>query len=174
MRKLFFLLMLFFSAAAVQAQSKIENLKVVWPEEYKWKVGSSQENEASHFMELIPEKESLDNWTIIGTMLSLKNVSNIPMDKAMNLFYSKTKNTAPGAKLTLIEKKDGIKNSWILFKVEVEKYLNNSKPESQVYYIVQGDATLYVNIVGVKEKTISKSFEEKWSKIFKSSQLVLE
>lgn len=174
MRKLSFLLLLVLSSAAMQAQNKMENLKVIWPEEYKWKVGSNQENEASHFMELIPEKESLDNWTIIGTMLSLKNVTNIPMDKAMNLFYSKTKDTAPEAKLTLIEKKEGIKNSWILFKVEVEKYLNDPKPESQVYYIVQGDATLYVNIVGVKEKSISKSFEEKWGKVFKSSQIVFE
>ncbi|MGH2665992.1 hypothetical protein [Flavobacterium sp.] len=174
MKKIAILLLLILSSASIQAQNKSENLKVIWPEEYKWKVGANQESEASHFTELIPEKETLDNWTIIGTMMSLKNVTNIPMDKAMNLFYSKTKNTAPEAKLTLIEKNEGGKNSWILFKVEAPKYLNGSNPESQVYYIIQGNSSLYVSIVGIKEKTISKSFEEKWGKIFKSSQIVLE
>lgn len=162
------------SAVSMYSQDKIENLKVNWPEEYKWKIGTNQEDETMHTIELVPEKETVDNWTIIGTMMSLKNVKGIPMDKAMNLFFEQTKAGAPDAKLTFIEKNEAGKNHWILFKVEVEKYLDDPNPESQVYYIIQGDSSLYVNLVGVKEKKISKAFETKWCKIFKASEIVFQ
>lgn len=174
MKKSFFAVLFFLSALSIYSQTKIENLKVNWPEEYKWKIGSNQEDETMHMIELVPEKETIDNWTIIGTMMSLKNVTGIPMDKAMNLFFEQTKSEAPDAKLTFIEKNEAGKNHWILFKVEVEKYLDDPNPESQVYYIIQGDSSLYVNLVGIKEKKISKAFETKWSKIFKASEIVFQ
>ncbi|MDI9310153.1 MAG: hypothetical protein QM535_08055 [Limnohabitans sp.] len=159
---------------SVFSQGKIENLKVNWPEEFKWKVANNQEDEKVHFVELIPEKESLDKWTIIGTMMSLKGVKNLSMDVAVNLYYEQTKKEAPDAKLTIIEKNENSNHKWVLFKIEVEKYVDDPNPESQVYYIIQGDSSLYVNLVGIKQKTISKAFEEKWSKVFKSSELIYQ
>ncbi len=44
------------SFVSLKAQQKGENLKIVWPEEYKWKVGSNQENEQMHLMELVRGK----------------------------------------------------------------------------------------------------------------------
>lgn len=172
MKKSLVLFVLFFSALSLFAQDKIENLKVNWPEEYKWKIGSNQEDETVHFVELVPGNESVEKWTIIGTMMSLKKVTNMPMDKAVELFLAQTKTNAPDAKLTVFEKNETAKNHYVLFKIEVEKYLDDPNPESQVYYIIQGDSSLYVNIVGIKEKKISKSFEEKWIKVFKSSEIV--
>lgn len=156
------------------SQKKKENLKVNWPEEYKWKIANDQENETVHFVEVVPEKESLQNWSIIGTMMSLKNVRDMRMDKAAELFYSQTKQNAPEAKLTILEKNEEGKYPWILFKIEVQKYLDDIEPESQVYYITQGESSLYVNLVGIKEKKISNKFAEKWSKIFKSSEMVFQ
>lgn len=173
MKKTYTLLFIL-STIAIYSQNKIENLKVNWPEEYKWKIGSDQENESAHFIEVVPGNESIDKWTIIGTMISMKNVTNMPMDKAMDLFYQQTKTNAPEAKVTLIEKNETAKNHWILFKIEVAKYLDDPNPESQVYYIIQGDSSLYVNLVGIKEKKISKDFEEKWSKVFKASEIVIQ
>jgi len=173
-KKQLLVLVLFVSSLSVFSQNKIENLMVHWPEEYKWKIGTNQEDEIIHFMELVPEKESIENWTIIGTMMSLKNVTGMPMDKAMNFFFDQTKTNAPEAKLTLIEKNETEKNHWVLFKVEVEKYLDDPKPESQLYYIIQGESSLYVNLVGIKEKKISKPFETKWSAIFKGSKIVFQ
>lgn len=173
MKKVILLLLLVTSSLLI-AQEKIENLKVNWPEEYKWKIANNQENETVHFVELVPGKESLENWSIIGTMMSLKNVRDMRMDKAVDLFYSQTKENAPNAKLTILEKNEQDKYPWILFKIEVEEYLDDIKPESQVYYIIQGDSSLYVNLVGIKEKKISKKFEEKWSKVFKSSEIVFQ
>ncbi len=173
MKKIILFLLLVISISTI-AQEKIENLKVNWPEEYKWKIANNQENETVHFVELVPGKESLENWSIIGTMMSLKNVRDMGMDKAADLFYSQTKQNAQNAKLTILEKNEQDKYPWILFKIEVEEYLDDIKPESQVYYIIQGDSSLYVNLVGIKEKKISKKFEEKWSKVFKSSEIVFQ
>jgi len=44
---------------------KIENLKIIWPEEYKRKIGSNQDDKSVHMMELIPGNESIDKWIII-------------------------------------------------------------------------------------------------------------
>jgi len=99
-----FLLLLLFSTSALFAQGEIENLKIHWPEEYQWKIGNSQEDDRVNFVELVPEKESIDNWTILGTMMSLKGVTGMPMEKIVELFYQQTKEKANDAKLTIIEK----------------------------------------------------------------------
>jgi hypothetical protein len=90
MKKIFTLLTFCIICTSSFAQRQ-ENLKIVWPEEYKWKVGSNQENESIHMMELIPGNEKIEKWTIMGTMMSLKGAKNVPMDEAMYLMYDQAK-----------------------------------------------------------------------------------
>jgi hypothetical protein len=78
MRTTIILLLIFTTANYSIGQGQSENLKIVWPEEYKWKVGSNQENESIHMMELIPGNEKIEKWTIIGTMMSIKGAKNVP------------------------------------------------------------------------------------------------
>jgi hypothetical protein len=54
-------------------QTKNENLKIIWPEEYKWKIGSNQEDNSTHLLEIVPGKESIEKWSMLGMMMSLKN-----------------------------------------------------------------------------------------------------
>jgi hypothetical protein len=151
-----------------------ENLKIVWPEEYKWKVGSSQENESIHMLELIPGDEKIEKWSIMGTMMSIKGAKNVPMDKAMNLMYDQARQNAPDATVTLIEKNEEDKNPWIIFKIEAPRFKNDKRPESQLYYVIQGQSSLYSNFVALKEKKLSDDFVNKWKEIFKSSELVYQ
>ena len=151
-----------------------ENLKIVWPEEYKWKIGSNQENETMHMMELIPGKEKIEKWTILGTMISIKGATNVPMDKAMNMMYDQAKQNAPDATLTLIEKNETAGNPWVIFKIEAPRFKNDKRPESQLYYIIQGQTSLYSNFVALKEKKLSDDFVSKWKEIFKASELVTQ
>ena len=155
-------------------QNEIENLKVNWPEKYEWKIGSNQETEQVHFIELVPGKESIDNWTIIGTMMSIKGATNVPMDVATNLMFDQTKATAPKAKLTIIEKNETVENHWIIFTIESPRFTDDKTPESQLYYIVQGKSSLYSNFVAIKEKKLSEDFINDWIKVFKSSELVYQ
>lgn len=158
----------------VFGQKEIENLKVNWPEKYEWKIGSNQETEQMHFIELVPGKESIDNWTIIGTMMSIKGATNVPMDVAINLMFDQTKATAPKAELTIIEKNETDSNHWAIFKIESPSFTNDKNPESQLYYIIQGKSSLYSNFVAIKKKKLSKDFVDEWIKVFKSSELVYQ
>jgi hypothetical protein len=159
------------STELAHAQAK-ENLKISWPGEYKWKVGADQQVKNSRMIELIPGNETLNNWTIIGTMVSMQGVKNVPMNTAVKMTFDKMKANSPKARLVVIERGDAAKNPWILFKIE-SPYFNNSKtPESQMYYVIQGKTSLYSNFVAVKQDHLGPLFVEKWAKIFKNSSLI--
>ena len=166
--------MLFLLTLWAFGQEKMENLKIVWPEEYKWKVGSNQEDESVHMLELIPENEKIDKWTIMGTMMSIKGAKNVPMDKVMTTMFEQAKQNAPKATVTLIEKNEDVKNHWTIFKIEAPRFKNDKNPESQLYYVIQGESSLYSNFVAIKEKALSDEFVEKWKLIFKASELFYE
>ena len=174
MNKIILFAAFFALATTTFGQGAIENLKIIWPEEYKWKVGSDQENQTQHMIELIPGNETINKWTIIGTMMSFKRLKNIPMDVAMNTMFDQAKENAIKPTLTLIERDDTAKNAWIIFKIEAQRFKNDKYPESQLYYIVQGQSSLYSNFVAIKEKTLPKDFVEKWTKVFKSSEFVYQ
>ncbi|NOS92535.1 MAG: hypothetical protein HOP30_11475 [Cyclobacteriaceae bacterium] len=156
------------------AQEKKEKLKTIWPEEHKWKVGSDQEDKAMHVREWIPGNESHEHWTILGTMISITGAQNVPMENIMMAMYEQVKLSAPKSTVTEIEKDETGKHHWIVFKIESHRFHHHNTPESRLYYAIQGDSSLYVNIVSIKEKTLSHHFIEKWWTIFKASQLVYE
>jgi len=153
-------------------QTKTETLKIIWPEENKWKIGSTQEDDKQRMVEYIPGNETIDKWTIIGTMLTIKGVTGVSVDVAMNLMFEQAKQAAIKPTLTFIESNDTAKHAWILFKIETSKFMNDPNPESQLYYIIQGEISLYSNFVAIKEKTLSKEFVTRWSNVFKASELV--
>lgn len=154
------------------SQEKVENLKIDWPDEYKWKIGSDQENDKRHLVELVPGNESIDKWTTIGTMDSFKGVTGMPIAKTPDIMLAEAKKASPGAKLTIFEKNEEGKNPWIIFKIESPGFTNDPKPESQLFYVIQGDTALYSNFVAIKEKELSDDFVKKWIKVFKASELV--
>ena len=171
MKRIILLPVVTFFTAMAFAQSQ-ESLKIVWPEEYNWKIGSNQKNDKQHMIELIPGNETISKWTIIGTTVSIIGVKNVPMDVAMNLTFDQAKKDAINPTLTQIERNDTAKNAWIIFKIETPGFKDDKNPESQLYYIIQGNASLYSSFVAIKEKSLSKDFVDKWAKIFKSSQLI--
>ena len=157
-----------------QTQTKDENLKIVWCEEYIWKIASNQENKTTHFLEIIPGKEKIEKWTMLGTMMSLKNTKITKTEQVVEPYRQSSLKESPKAKLTVLESNDTTKNIWILFKIETPSFPNDPKPESQLYYAIQGEATLYVNFIALKEKTLSNDFIIKWTKVFKESELVYQ
>ena len=173
MKKQLLVLSFIFSAfnQFTYAQGK-ESLKISWPGEYKWKIGSNQQVKNSRMIELIPGKETLNNWSIIGTMLSMQGNKNVPMNTAVKMTFDKMKVNSPKARLVIIERGDAAKNPWIIFKIESPYFTNSKIPESQMYYIIQGNASLYSNFVAVKQASLGPLFIEKWAKIFKNSSLI--
>jgi hypothetical protein len=175
MKKRFFILFaLSIMSYMAFCQSKGENLKIDWPDEYKWKVGSDQENDKEHLIELVPGGESIDNWKTMGTMHSYKGVLSVPVASVPDMMLKQAKKTAPDAKLSIFEKDEKAKNPWIIFKIESPGFTVDPRPESQLFYVVQGQTALYVNFAAVKEKELSDDFVKKWIKVFKASEMVYQ
>ena len=149
-----------------------ESLVLDWPEEENWKIGSNQEDENMAMIELLHADETFDNWTEIGTMMSLKGAKNVPMDKAMELMYDQSKKNSPKAKLTFIEKNEETKYPWIIFTIEAPGFKNDKTPESQLWYIVQGKTALYTNFRAIKKEKIPTELQEKWIRFFKTGKVV--
>jgi tetratricopeptide (TPR) repeat protein len=149
-----------------------ESLVLDWPEGENWKLGNSQENEQMAMLELIHSNETLKNWTEMGTMMSIKGVKNLPMDKAMNLMYEQAKQNSPKAKLTFLEKDETTEYPWIIFTIESPNFKNDKRPESQLWYVVQGKTSLYTNFRAIKKATIPEDLKEKWIAFFKTGKVV--
>jgi len=163
---------LFSIVKATNAQTSAESLKVFWPDEYKWKIASNQQNQTARMIELIPGNETLNNWTMIGTMTVMKGINNSDVTNVMKTIFDKTRGRAPKARLVVVERGVSAKNPWIIFKIESPAFVNSKTPESQFYYVIQGNQSLYTNFVAVKQDMLGPLFVEKWAKVFKRSKLI--
>ncbi len=171
-----FAILLILTAVSTSAfcQDKTEGLKISWPENYNWKVASDQENDSQHLVELVPANESIDNWTILVTMQTLKGTVNVPIASVPDALMSQAQKTAPDAKLTIFEKHEKDKTPWILFKIESPSFTNDPQPESQLYYVIQGQTALFINFVAIKRRGLPDDFSSEWKLVFKSSELIYE
>jgi hypothetical protein len=121
---------------------------------------------------MIHANETIDKWTELGNMTSIKGIKGIPVERAMVLMYDQAKQNAPKAKLTFIEKDETVEFPWILFTIEAPSFKNDKTPESQLWYIIQGKQALYTNFIAVKKPTIPTELKEKWMPFFKSGKVV--
>ena len=149
-----------------------ESLMLNWPENENWKVGDDQENSKMHVLDLIHTNETIDKWTELANMTSIKGAKGIPVDTAMNLMFDQSKQKSSKAKLTFIEKNENTEFPWIIFIIEAPSFKNDKTPESQLWYIVQGKQSLYTNFIAVKQATISTELKTKWTAFFKTGKIV--
>ena len=155
-------------------QIKTEQLKITIPEENKWKIDYQEEDSTHRYVELIPVQEKIYSWTSQVIMASLKGVTNVSMNAAMNSTFEQAKKNAEKLVLTLVEQGNTAKHPWIIFKIEATSFENDPDPESQLYYLMQGATALYTNTVTIKEKILSKEFVDKWVRVFKAGKLVYQ
>jgi|GEM_PF-512297 len=153
------------------AQGK-ESLNFEWEETDGWKIASNQENEQMIMIELLKNNETLENWTEIGTMQTLKGLTGVPLDEVMNLMYQQALTACSGAKLTFIEKDESASTPWILFTIECAAYEVDNTAESQLWYVVQGKTALFTNFRAIKKSKLSKDILTEWIPFFKSGEIV--
>lgn len=168
---LFLALVLATSFSAQTASKKIETLKIEWPEDVKWKTVASHDDKTTALKEMIPDTEKPDAWTIFATQMAFKDKKIVSTNKVVQIYKESSRQESPRANLTILEQNDSAANKFVVFKIETESFPEDPKPESQLYYAVQGESTLFVNFVAVKEKELSSDFVNKWTRIFKKSEL---
>jgi hypothetical protein len=172
MKKLVFLCLVLFSG--IFFGQKKEVLKIEWPEEYKMKKSLDIGDEKTRFVVFVPENETMDNWTILGSLVSYKKTKVPNVDIIIKSYEETFLKEEPSAKLTILEKNNRVKNIWALFKIEAPSISKKSKFEAQLVYVIQGEDDIHNVFVMIKEKTLSQKFVKKWSKIFKEGKLINE
>ncbi len=158
------------------SQGRGESLKIHWPENENWKVANSEKKETFDVIELVRADESLQQWTEIGTMLSIRGVSkaNTTTDMMMKILYQQSLNKSADAKLTFLEKDDRAEFPWTMFLIEAPSFTIDPRPESQLWYVVLGRDAVYTNFRAVHQAKVSDEQIRKWSAFFKTATIVYQ
>ncbi|MBI3258548.1 MAG: tetratricopeptide repeat protein [Ignavibacteriae bacterium] len=162
----------FLSQYCGNEQQRGESLMLHWPEKENWKVADEVNNKDIQVLRLVQANETLDNWTEIGTMFSIKGIINSNLDSAMNMMYEEAQAKAGATTLTFIEKDEKTKFPWILFTIEPSASTKDKNAESQLWFIIQGKDALYCNYRAVKSPKLSKQLKDKWIRFFKSAKIL--
>lgn len=149
-----------------------ESLILQWNESEKWKVAEEVNNKDVQVLRLIHSNETLDNWTEMGTMFSIKGITSSNLDSAMNMMYEEAQVKEPGVQLTFVEKDENTKFPWILFTLESSSTIKDKPGESQLWFIIQGKDALYSNYRAVKSPKLSNELKDKWIRFFKSAKIL--
>lgn len=151
-----------------------ETLKIAVPALSAWKVAFEGEDAVSYVKQLLPAKETSDNWQTMIYQTFVKGVKVEKIHQAVETFVAASKKETSLTKTTIIQEVEGPGQKWALFKAETPYYPNDPHPESQLYYLLQGKDGVHVAFVAIKQKQLSPEFINKWTEIFKKSQLVYE
>ncbi len=156
----------------VKTQSKEkELLKLEWPEKEGWKIASSQADEDRKIVELLKNDETYDDWTELGTTMEYRSLHGVPVEEAMNIMYDEAKKNCTSSRISVVEKNLKAKYPWIIFKVEC---VSDNESESQLYQIVDGATTMYINFRAVKMKALPEKLQDKWVAFFKTASIVMQ
>jgi len=153
---------------------KGEHLKLEWPKEDHWKVANDQATGWQHSVNMVHEGESIYSWTELGNMTSIKGVTGIPVDTAMYMMFLSAVAKADNPKVTKLQKGVIQDCEWILFSIEAPSFKNDTIPESQLWYVIQGKQGLYTNFVAVKNATLPDAFKQKWTTFFLNGRLIYD
>jgi len=74
--------------------------------------------------------------------------------------------------LKFIEKKDTTEFPWILFTIECTAYEDDNTAESQLWYIIQGNTSLFTNFRAIKQATLPEATKKRWIDFFKGGKIV--
>jgi hypothetical protein len=152
-------------------QKKIEHLGVNWPGEYNWKIIRQEKNENRQSVMIIPGGETTPTPSIVGSMTSYRGTKMASVAEIINNYRSRID---VGSILSEVEADSTAKHIWVIFKIETPSTEKYPQPESDLYYIVQGEYALYENYVAIKEASLSAEFVKKWTDIFKTSEVKID
>jgi hypothetical protein len=148
-----------------QSNSKNDKLTIKWPKEEGWHIADQQKSDSQTMIELLKGKETFENFSEIGTTYIFRGSMYVPIENKIEELYQRIKKNAPTAKKTIIEKDEKAKNPWYIYKIE-------SPTESQVWYAIQGKNEIYVSFWAIRQSEITQEAQEKWIKIFKTSEII--
>ena len=155
----------------VFAQAKAEKLKIVWPSE--WKVIGGEYERKRTIEILIPQNEKLRNWSVLGTYICVRKKPENHVDSTIKVFLVDMKKIYGDSRIKVLEK-DTLNNSWAIIQAEEMFDRPSMKQQSAIYYIRTGKSNYFETSVRIKGRDLPAGFSEKWSALFKKSELYYE
>lgn len=142
------------------------DLESRWPEMEDWTVVHRNDGKHQKRIQLVPKNESFPEWDHLGSLSALKNIRGIPMDTARYLLKRQAKGKCKEASTRTLEKNDG-KNAYIFFILTCSDHINTQEPETQLWYVEQGERHLYAYFVALRQKGFSEEQKRKWQTFFR-------
>ena len=173
MKKIIFVFVVLFGQMFF-GQEKEELLEINFPEEYDWKVETNIENDIVRVIQLVPEKESREDWSILLSYVYFKNLEKYNVELLKNIAIESYKKDAPKGRVTILGESKKGERAWALYKIENSEFLEKKHQGALLSYILHGDKNIHTLAVEIKEKSLSEEFVKKWSKVFKEGRLVNE
>ncbi len=160
---------IFYSTSSIG--QKVEQIIINWPPEYKWKIVNKESDSTHQLVTIIPGKQIVKNAQILGTLAAYSGVKYDSVNQIIDYYKAALDD---GSILTVIEKQDTVRYHWVIFKIETPKTPKYPEPESDLYFIIQGDYALYANWVAIKKEVLDPDFIIKWTQVFKTFRIVIE
>ena len=154
------------------AAQKTDSLQIDFPAKYKLKLSNSKENIEMKVLEYIPENENWENYSIIVTKLTMKNMASVPLQTLFEYHRKMAEEKVEHLTITEISKNSENGREFKLFTMEADAYRDHSVTESQVYYFVKGDKDIIMCIAAIRQKKLPAEFVGEWSNIFLKSQFI--
>jgi len=162
------------AAAQVENEMKVEHLRLEWPSSAHWKVINDQTSGFQQSIDMVHDGETINHWTELANMTSIRGMTGIPVDTAMYMMFLSAIAKAENPKVTQIQKGVMQGCEWILFSIEAPSFKNDTTPESQLWYVLQGKQGLYTNFIAIKNATLPEAFKEKWTTFFLNGKLIYD
>lgn len=169
-KKLLFLFL--FSMFSWSSAQKTDSLQIDFPTKYRLKLSNSKKNVEMKVLEYIPENENWENYSIIVTKLTMKNMAAVPMETLFEYHKKMAEEKVSNLTINEISKNKEGEKEFKLFTMEADAYKDNSGTESQVYYFVKGDKDIIMCIAALRKNKLPAEFVDEWSKIFLKSQFI--
>lgn len=172
MKKLFTIIILFLALTSslqtiAQTKGQSDFVKINWPKAEKWHIADQQKSDSQTMIEFLKGSETFDNFSEIATTYIFRGSMYVPITDKMEELYNRIKKNAPSAKKTMIDKDEKSNCPWYIYKIE-------SPTESQVWFAVQGKNEIHVSFWATRSGEIKSELQDKWVKIFKSSEINCE
>ncbi len=154
------------------AAAVTEGVVIDWPQDNgPWKQVDSRDDSTMSVVVLRREREIGKNWTELGMMTSMKRVYRAHPDSAMKVIHAEARKQAVDPRLTVLDRGVTDERPWVIFSIESASWGADHHAESQIYYVVQGKAALYIVHRDVRRATLTPREVKQWVKVFRTATI---
>lgn len=152
----------------------IETLFFQLPDHENWKLKNNNSDENISTIDIIKNDKNKNDWEDILNIVTVFNVKprKSELDFMMDMVLKQSKEKAPNAKSTLIDKEEDADYPWIMFKNECPEIKGLEQTESQIYFIILGEATIYICSRSIKSNKFSEDKEKIITEFFKTTNVL--